>query len=145
MTVTANANSGYAFLGWYRTIDGQLQLVSQEQTYAYTVGKQGVQTVYARFAKTYTITYAWDESNSPTDQTIPKTGTATAGTTYPLPQTFVRGQTTCPGSENGIPGNWVFQGWKKDGQGEVLGAEIANVTREYALGRQLELHPQRTV
>ena len=127
VTVTANANEGYAFLGWYRTIDGQLQLVSQEQTYAYTVGKQGVQTVYARFAKTYTITYAWDASNSPTDQTIPETGTATAGMTYPLPQTFVKGQTTCPGSKNGIPGNWVFQGWKKDGQGEVLGAEIANV------------------
>ena len=127
VTVTANANSGYAFLGWYRTIDGQLQLVSQEQTYNYTVGRQGVQTVYARFAKTYTITYAWDASNSPTDQTIPETGTATAGMTYPLPQTFVKGQTTCPGSKNGIPGNWVFQGWKKDGQGEVLGAEIANV------------------
>lgn len=127
VTVTAKANSGYAFLGWYRTIDGQLQLVSKNQTYAYNVGRQGVQTVYARFAKTYTITYAWDASNSPTDQTIPKAGTATAGTTYPLPQTFVRGQTTCPGSQNNIPGNWVFQGWKKDGQGEVLGAEIANV------------------
>lgn len=127
VTVTAKANSGYAFLGWYRTIDGQLQLVSQEQTYTYTVGKQGVQTVYARFAKTYTITYAWDASNSPTDQTIPKAGTATAGTTYPLSQAFVTGQTTCPGIQNNIPGNWVFQGWKKDGQGEVLGAEIANV------------------
>lgn len=127
VTVTAKANSGYAFLGWYRTIDGQLQLVSQDPTYTYTVSKQGVQTVYARFAKTYTITYAWDASNSPTDQTIPKAGTATAGTTYPLPQTFVRGQTTCPGSQNNIPGNWVFQGWKRDGQGEVLGAEIAHV------------------
>lgn len=127
VTVTAKANSGYAFLGWYRTIDGQLQLVSQEQTYTYTVGRQDVQTVYARFAKTYTITYAWDKNNSPTGQTIPETGTATAGMTYPLPQTFVKGQTTCPGSKNGIPGNWVFQGWKKDGQGEVLGAEIANV------------------
>lgn len=86
-----------------------------------------MQTVYARFAKTYTITYAWDASNSPTDQTIPETGTATAGTTYPLSQAFVTGQTTCPGIQNNIPGNWVFQGWKKDGQGEVLGAEIANV------------------
>lgn len=129
VTVTANAKPDYAFLGWYRTIDGQLQLVSQEQTYNYTVGRQGVQTVYARFAQTYTITYAWDTSNSPTDQIpeAPEAGTATEGTTYPLPQTFVRGQTTCPGSKNGIPGNWVFQGWKKDGQGEVLGAEIANV------------------
>ena len=129
VTVTANANEGYAFLGWYRTIDGQLQLVSQEKTYAYTVGKQSVQTVYARFARTYTITYTWDKNNSPTDQIpeAPEAGTATEGTTYPLSQTFVTGQTTCPGSKNGIPGNWVFQGWKKDGQGEVLGAEIANV------------------
>lgn len=133
VTVTAKANSGYAFLGWYRTIDGQLQLVSQEQTYTYTVGRQDVQTVYARFAKTYTITYAWDASNSPTGQTIPETGTATAGMTYPLPQTFVKGQTTCPGSKNGIPGNWVFQGWKKDGKGEVLGAEIANVREDMHL------------
>ena len=134
VTVTANANEGYAFLGWYRTIDGQLQLVSQEQTYAYTVGKQGVQTVYARFAKTYTITYTWDESdNKPTDQTAPAPGTATEGTTYPLSQSFVTGKTTCPGSKNGIPGNWVFQGWKKDGNGEVLGAEIANVQEDMHL------------
>ena len=134
VTVTANANEGYAFLGWYRTIDGQLQLVSQKQTYTYTVGKQGVQTVYARFARTYTITYTWDESdNKPTDQIAPAPGTATEGTTYPLSQTFVTGQTTCPGSKNGIPGNWVFQGWKKDGKGEVLGAEIANVREDMHL------------
>lgn len=133
VTVTANANSGYAFLGWYRTIDGQLQLVSQEQAYTYTVGKQGVQTVYARFAKTYTITYTWDANNSPTGQTIPETGTATEGTTYPLSQSFVTGKTTCPGSKNGIPGNWVFQGWTKDGNGEVLGAEIANVQEDMHL------------
>lgn len=128
VTVTAKANSGYAFLGWYRTIDGQLQLVSKNQIYAYNVGRQGVQTVYARFARTYTITYTWDESdNKPTNQTVPAQGTATEGTTYPLSRAFVRGQTTCPGIQNDIPGNWVFQGWKKDGQGEVLGAEIANV------------------
>lgn len=133
VTVTANAKPGYAFLGWYRTIDGQLQLVSQEKTYAYTVGKQGVQTVYARFAKTYTITYAWDKNNSPTGQTIPETDTATAGTTYPLSQAFVPQQTTVSATVNGVPGNWVFQGWKKDGKGEVLGAEIANVQEDMHL------------
>ena len=134
VTVTANANEGYAFLGWYRTIDGQLQLVSQEQAYTYTVGKQGVQTVYARFAKTYTITYTWDESdNKPTDQTAPDPGTATEGTTYPLSQTFVPQQTTVSATVNGVPGNWVFQGWKeKDGK-DYLGQEIANVTKDYTL------------
>ena len=130
VTVTANAKPDYAFLGWYRTIDGQLQLVSQEQTYAYTVGKQGVQTVYARFAKTYTITYAWDTSNSPTDQTLPAQGTATEGTTYPL---SVPQQTTVSATVNDVPGHWLFQGWKEQGGTEYLGQEIANVTRNYDL------------
>ncbi len=131
VTVTAKANSGYAFLGWYRTIDGQLQLVSQEKTYAYTVGKQGVQTVYARFARTYTITYTWDESdNKPTDQTAPDPGTATEGTTYPL---SVPQQTTVSATVNDVPGHWLFQGWKEQGGTEYLGQEIANVTRNYTL------------
>ena len=134
MTVTAKANSGYAFLGWYRTIDGQLQLVSQEQTYTYTVGRQDVQTVYARFAKTYTITYTWDTSdNKPTDQTPPAQGTATAGTTYPLSQAFVPQQTTVSATVNGVPGHWLFQGWKEQGGTDYLGQEIANVTRNYDL------------
>lgn len=136
VTVTANANEGYAFLGWYRTIGGQLQLVSQEKTYAYTVGKQGVQTVYARFAKTYTITYAWDENNSPTGQTVPTVpdpGTATEGTTYPLSQKFVRQQTTVSATVNGVPGHWLFQGWKEKDGTDYLGQEIANVTKDYTL------------
>lgn len=133
VTVTANANSGYAFLGWYRTIDGQLQLVSQAPIYAYTVGKQGVQTVYARFAKTYTITYTWDTSNSPTDQTLPAQGTATEGTTYPLSQKFVRQKTTVSATVNGVPGHWLFQGWKEQGGKDYLGQEIASVTKDYTL------------
>lgn len=134
VTVTANANSGYAFLGWYRTIDGQLQLVSKEQTYTYTVGKQGVQTVYARFAQTYTITYTWDTSdNKPTDQTPPAQGTATEGTTYPLSQKFVRQKTTVSATVNGVPGHWLFQGWKEQGGKDYLGQEIASVTKDYTL------------
>ena len=136
VTVTANAKPDYAFLGWYRTIDGQLQLVSQKQTYTYTVGKQGVQTVYARFAKTYTITYTWDESNSPKDPTVPtlpNPGTATAGTTYPLSQNFVPQKTTVSATVDGVPGHWLFQGWKEQGGKDYLGQEIANVTRNYAL------------
>lgn len=135
VTVTAKANEGYAFLGWYRTIDGQLQLVSQEQTYAYTVGKQGVQTVYARFARTYTITYTWDKNNSPTDQIpeAPEAGTATEGTTYPLSQTFVPQQTTVSATVNGVPGHWLFQGWKEKNGKDYLGQEIAKVTRNYTL------------
>lgn len=133
VTVTANAKPDYAFLGWYRTIDGQLQLVSQEQTYNYTVGRQGVQTVYARFAKTYTITYAWDADSSPTGQTAPDPGTATEGTTYPLSQTFVPQQTTVSATVNSVPGHWLFQGWKeKDGK-DYLGQEIASVTKNYTL------------
>lgn len=133
VTVTANANEGYAFLGWYRTIDGQLQLVSQEQTYAYTVGKQGVQTVYARFARTYTITYTWDTNNSPTGQTAPAPGTATEGTTYPLSRSFVRQQTTVSATVGGVPGHWLFQGWKEQGGTDYLGQEIASVTKNYTL------------
>ena len=134
VTVTANAKPGYAFLGWYRTIDGQLQLVSQEQTYAYTVGKQGVQTVYARFARTYTITYTWDTSdNKPTDQTVPDPGTATEGTTYPLSQSFVPQQTTVSATVGGVPGHWLFQGWKEQGGTDYLGQEIASVTKNYTL------------
>lgn len=131
--VTANAKPGYAFLGWYRTIDGQLQLVSQEQTYTYTVGKQGVQTVYARFAKTYTITYTWDTNNSPTGQTAPALGTATEGTTYPLSRSFVRQQTTVSATVGGVPGHWLFQGWKEQGGTDYLGQEIASVTKDYTL------------
>lgn len=133
VTLTANANKGYAFLGWYRTIDGQLQLVSQEKTYAYTVGKQGVQTVYARFARTYTITYTWDTNNSPTGQTVPAPGTATGGTTYPLSQTFVPKQTTVSATVGGVPGHWLFQGWKEQGGTDYLGQEIASVTKDYTL------------
>lgn len=87
--------------------------------------------MYARFARTYTITYTWDESdNKPTNQTVPAQGTATEGTTYPL---SVPQQTTVSATVNGVPGNWVFQGWKeKDGK-DYLGQEIANVTKNYTL------------
>lgn len=58
VSATARANDGYCFIGWYQQIDnGTYQLVSTEATHRYTVEREGVQTVYARFARTHTVTY----------------------------------------------------------------------------------------
>ena len=66
VSATARANDGYCFIGWYQQIDnGTYQLVSTEATHRYTVEREGVQTVYARFARTHTVTYLWDTSACP--------------------------------------------------------------------------------
>lgn len=58
VTVTAAANAGYEFIGWYQQVDGKkYELVSSEPTHSYTVSREGVQTIYARFAPTHTVTY----------------------------------------------------------------------------------------
>lgn len=60
VTVTAAANAGYEFIGWYQQVDGKkYELVSSEPTHSYTVSREGVQTIYARFAPTHTVTYRW--------------------------------------------------------------------------------------
>ena len=60
VTVTAAANAGYEFIGWYQQVDGEkYELVSSEPTHSYTVSREGVQTIYARFAPTHTVKYRW--------------------------------------------------------------------------------------
>ena len=60
VTVTATAKAGYEFIGWYQQVDGEkYELVSSEPTHSYTVSREGVQTIYARFAPTHTVTYQW--------------------------------------------------------------------------------------
>lgn len=51
ITATAAAKQGYCFIGWYQQVDGKkYELVSSEPTHSYTVSREGVQTIYARFA-----------------------------------------------------------------------------------------------
>lgn len=60
VTVTAAANAGYEFMGWYQQVDGnKYELVSSKPTHSYNVSREGVQTIYARFAPTHTVTYQW--------------------------------------------------------------------------------------
>ena len=60
ITATAAANDGYRFVGWYQQLDGDTyQFVSNQATYTYTAKAEGVQTIYARFAPTHTVTYQW--------------------------------------------------------------------------------------
>lgn len=85
VSATARANDGYCFIGWYQQIDnGTYQLVSTEATHRYTVEREGVQTVYARFARTHTVTYLWDTSACPDpNMELPEKGTVIDGRHIP--------------------------------------------------------------
>lgn len=100
VSATARANDGYCFIGWYQQIDnGTYQLVSTEATHRYTVEREGVQTVYARFARTHTVTYLWDTSACPDpNMELPEKGTVIDGGTYPISQMYVAKQTTVQGT-----------------------------------------------
>lgn len=52
--VTATANTGYRFVGWY---DNAGNLISTNNNYSYTETKESVNTYYARFAADVTQTY----------------------------------------------------------------------------------------
>lgn len=119
VSATARANDGYCFIGWYQQIDnGTYQLVSTEATHRYTVEREGVQTVYARFARTHTVTYLWDTSACPDpNMELPEKGTVIDGGTYPISQMYVAKQTTVQGTgsvdgNSNVPGEWVFSGWR---------------------------------
>ena len=145
ITVTAKAKAGYEFIGWYQQVDGKkYELVSSEPTHIYTVSREGVQTIYARFAPTHTVTYRWTKDAGKCPQNtpeLPSPGTVIDGGTYYISKDFIKDKTTIDGTgtKDGrtVPGKWVFTGWhdgKEDGSSGtgsdivIQETELINVT-----------------
>ena len=141
VSATARANDGYCFIGWYQQIDnGTYQLVSTEATHRYPVEREGVQTVYARFARTHTVTYLWDTSACPDpNMELPEKGTVIDGGTYPISQMYVASHTTVQGTgsvdgKSNVPGEWVFSGWRNGEDSDVIRlTELIDVTTDRVL------------
>lgn len=150
VTVTAAAKPGYEFIGWYQQLDGEYDLVSSNPTHSYNVSREGVQTIYARFAPTHTVTYQWASvaagkcpQNTPDP---PSPGTVIDGGTYYISKDFIKDKTTIDGTvkKDGrtVPGKWVFTGWH-DGENDgssgtgsdiaIRVTELINVTGDRTL------------
>ena len=144
VTVTAAANAGYEFIGWYQQVDGKkYELVSSEPTHSYTVSREGVQTIYARFAPTHTVTYQWASvaagkcpQNTPDP---PSPGTVIDGGTYYISKDFIKDKTTIDGTvtKDGrtVPGKWVFTGWRsgESGDSDIRETELIKVKGDRTL------------
>lgn len=140
VTVTAAANAGYEFIGWYQQVDGEkYELVSSKPTHSYTVSREGVQTIYARFAPTHTVTYQWTKTQNecPTDKeleaagkTLPAAATVMDGDNYPISTVYKANETSIPGTkqENGVTvyGEWTFSGWR-DEQNQIREVNLVNI------------------
>ena len=144
VTVTATAKAGYEFIGWYQQVDGKkYELVSSEPTHSYNVSREGVQTIYARFAPTHTVTYQWASvaagkcpQNTPDP---PSPGTVIDGGTYYISKDFIKDKTTIDGTvtKDGrtVPGKWVFTGWRsgESGDSDIRETELIKVTGDRTL------------
>lgn len=140
VTVTATAKAGYEFIGWYQQVDGEkYELVSSKPTHSYTVSREGVQTIYARFAPTHTVTYQWTKTPNecPTDEelgaagkTLPAAATVMDGDNYPISTVYKANETSIPGTkqENGVTvyGKWTFSGWR-DEQNQIREVNLVNI------------------
>lgn len=148
ITATAAANNGYRFVGWYQQLDGDnYQFVSNQETYTYTAKAEGVQTIYARFAPTHTVTYQWASVNAgkcpPEEQrnanniSLPEAGTVIDGGTYYISKDFIKGKTTIDGTvtkdDRTVPGKWVFTGWHDGQEDGSSGTDVDIVIRETEL------------
>lgn len=146
ITATAAAKQGYCFIGWYQQVDGKkYELVSSEPTHSYTVSREGVQTIYARFAPTHTVTYQWTKTQNecPTDEelkaagkTLPAVATVMDGDNYPISTVYKANETSIPGTkqENGVTvyGKWTFSGWR-DENGNIRVENLADVRKDRTL------------
>lgn len=139
ITATAAANNGYRFVGWYQQLDGDnYQFVSNQETYTYTAKAEGVQTIYARFAPTHTVTYRWTENPNecPTNELQearmmpPAAATVMDGDNYPISTVYKANETSIPGTkqENGVTvyGKWTFSGWR-DEQNQIREVNLVNI------------------
>lgn len=151
ITATAAAKNGYRFVGWYQQLDGDTyQFISNQETYTYTAKAEGVQTVYARFAPTHTVTYQWASVDAgkcpPNKPELPSPGTVIDGGTYYISKDFIKDKTTIDGTvkKDGrtVPGKWVFTGWhdgEEDGSSGngsdivIQETELINVTGDRVL------------
>ncbi len=146
VTATATAKQGYCFIGWYQQVDGnKYELVSSEPTHSYNVSREGVQTIYARFAPTHTVTYQWTKTQNecPTDKeleaagkTLPAAATVMDGDNYPISTVYKANETSIPGTkqENGVTvyGEWTFSGWH-DENGNIRVENLADVRKDRTL------------
>ena len=146
VTVTATAKAGYEFIGWYQQVDGKkYELVSSKPTHSYTVSREGVQTIYARFAPTHTVKYQWTKTQNecPTEEelntagkTLPAAATVMDGDNYPISTDYKANETSIPGTkrENGVTvyGKWTFSGWR-DEKGDIRVENLADVRKDRTL------------
>lgn len=144
VTATATAKQGYCFIGWYQQVDGKYELVSSKPTHSYTVSREGVQTIYAHFAPTHTVTYQWTENPNecPTNElqearmTPPDAATVMDGDNYPISTDYKANETSIPGTkrENDVTvyGKWTFSGWR-DENGDIRVENLADVRKDRTL------------
>lgn len=146
VTVTAAANAGYEFIGWYQQVDGEkYDLVSSKPTHSYNVSREGVQTIYARFAPTHTVKYQWTSEDAgkcpPKEQldankiSLPEAGTVIDGGTYYISKDLEIGKTidgTVTKDDRTVPGKWVFTGWR-DENNDIRETELIKVTGDRTL------------
>lgn len=148
ITATATAKNGYRFVGWYQQLDGDTyQFVSNQATYTYTAKAEGVQTIYARFAPTHTVTYRWttEEGKCPPEEllnkngiSLPETGTVVDGGTYYISKDLEINKTidgTGTIDDRTVPGKWVFTGWRsgESGDSDIRETELIKVKGDRTL------------
>ena len=146
VTVTAAANAGYEFIGWYQQVDGKkYELVSSEPTHSYTVSREGVQTIYARFAPTHTVKYQWTKTPNEcppeaeliaAGMELPAAATVMDGDNYPISTDYKADETSIPGTkqENGVTvyGKWKFTGWR-DENGIIRKVNLVDIRNDRTL------------
>ena len=146
VTVTAAANAGYEFIGWYQQVDGKkYELVSSEPTHSYTVSREGVQTIYARFAPTHTVKYQWTKTPNEcppeaeliaAGMELPAAATVMDGDNSPISTDYKADETSIPGTkqENGVTvyGKWKFTGWR-DENGIIRKVNLVDIRNDRTL------------